>query len=84
MTLIAYVENRKKEVSALLELAERSSDLAALWNEVVTRYGIRHGYRSPRATEEAMELAGWKEKFEWLWNDGVTSLEEMEHLLFYK
>jgi len=31
-----------------------------------------------------MEMAGWREKFQYLWNNGVDTLEEMEQLLFYK
>ena len=84
LEIIRYVETRKKEVQELLELSEKSDDSAKLWKEILTRYGIRHGYKSPRATEEAMEKAGWREKFEYLWNNGTDTLEEMEQLLFYK
>ena len=83
LEVIRYVETRKKEVNEILASLEKTEE-EALYREIVIRYGTRHGFRSYRATEEAMEMAGWKEKFDYLWNNGVCTLEEMEQLLFYK
>ena len=83
MEVVRYVSTRKKEVNEILASLEKTEE-QTLWTKIATRYGTRHWFHSYRATEEAMEMAGWREKFQYLWNNGVDTLEEMEQLLFYK